>query len=100
MTIAKFRMISSVVLLLAGLVQYAQAESADTWSGCYAGLNAEYGWANMSARQSDNGFGIGSTTIKGSAFGGQLGCDRQAANWVWGAQLSRIKPWSTKSERI
>lgn len=85
-------MISGLLCLLAaGTVQYAHADSAKGWSGCYAGGNAGYGWADINGTDSGIDAAIGSATAKGGAFGGQLGCDRQTANWILGVQLSADK---------
>jgi len=82
-------MISSLLCLLAaGTVQQAHADSSEGWSGCYVGANAGYGWTHVGGVESGPGATIGSATAKGGALGGQLGCDIQTADWVFGAQLS------------
>lgn len=78
-------------LLAAGTVQQAHADAPEGWNGCYVGVNAGYGWAHISGIDTAIDAPIGSATASGGAFGGQLGCDRQAADWVWGAQLSAAK---------
>ncbi len=75
-------------LLAAGAARQAHAEAPAGWNGCYAGINAGYGWAHISGTDTAIAAPIGSATASGGAFGGQLGCDRQTADWVWGAQLS------------
>jgi outer membrane immunogenic protein len=81
-------MISGLVCMLAAVnAQHAQADPAG-WTGCHAGVNAGYGWSSISGTDTGINAAIGSATARGGALGGQLGCDRQAANWVWGAQIS------------
>jgi len=83
---------NTMVLALMGLfAASAQAASGDSWSGCYAGAHAGYGWADVGGRDSALGNNIGSTTATGWAVGGQLGCDRQTGDWVMGAQVSLSK---------
>ncbi len=75
-------------LAAAAAVSPALADSGGPWTGCYGGAHAGYGWADISGRDVAIDADIGSATAKGWALGGQLGCDRQRGNWVWGAQLS------------
>lgn len=86
--------------LMAVLVSPAQADSGEPWSGCYGGAHAGYGWADISGRALPFGNNIGSATAKGWAVGGQLGCDRQTGNWVWGAQASLDKADLTGSHQF
>lgn len=75
-------------LLVISAVPYAQAESAEEWTGCYAGINGGYGSAHVGGiEQSTNSF-IGSATVNGGTIGGQAGCDQQSGEWVYGVQLS------------
>jgi outer membrane immunogenic protein len=87
---------------MAGLVVVHTAEAADlprkapayvpvpvySWTGCYIGGNVGYGWGRT--QESDfltlPGFDIGSDTGTGVVGGGQIGCDYQTANWVFGVQ--------------
>jgi outer membrane immunogenic protein len=59
-----------------------------SWTGCYVGGNAGWGWG--SKESSDQVFSPGSfvgTHIQGGLAGGQLGCDYQfAPNWVVGIE--------------
>jgi outer membrane immunogenic protein len=98
MRISRSHVTSSLACLLAaGTVQYAQADSLENWNGCYAGVNAGYGRASISGIDSDISAAIGSATATGGAFGGQLGCDHQTANWVSGMQLTLDKTHLTGS---
>ena len=52
------------------------------WSGCYAGLNVGGAWANI-----DESCAVGGTLTAhpaGVAAGGQIGCDIQFDQWVFG----------------
>lgn len=83
------RILSGLLCLAAALP--ALAQSAPGWSGCFAGGQAGYGRANIKGWSDTNPPGqpsIGATTASGGALGGQAGCDLQAGNWVWGAQVS------------
>src|SRR6266508_44878 len=70
-----------------------------TWTGCYLGANAGYGWSrsdtattltsNFSAVAAQPIFNaIMSPTLhpKGGIAGGQIGCNYQAGNFVFGAE--------------
>lgn len=61
------------------------------WSGCYVGANVGYGWQKSKTVDADGsidpvGFNGGSDTGTGMVAGGQLGCDYQSSNWVFGVQ--------------
>jgi outer membrane immunogenic protein len=57
-----------------------------TWTGCYIGGNAGYGWANETYGASPEGE-LNNFNPGGAAVGGQFGCDYQFANkWVIGIQ--------------
>ena len=51
-----------------------------TWTGFYVGLNAGYGWADVSI---DNGPG---SDLNGFVGGGQIGYNWQSGNWVLGVE--------------
>lgn len=72
------------------LVLPAHADPARSWTGCYAGLNAAYAWANASATTDWNGSSsdIGSARLTGGAGGGQLGCDYQTGDLVVGGKVA------------
>jgi outer membrane immunogenic protein len=55
-----------------------------SWTGCYIGGNIGGGWANKSA--TDPRFNFGTHTADGVVGGGQIGCDYQAGQWVFGVQ--------------
>lgn len=83
-------MISALLCLLAtGAAQQAQA--AEDWNGCYAGVHAGYGSAHIGGTDILINNAIGSATSDGAEVGGQVGCDRQSENWVMGVQLSAGK---------
>jgi outer membrane immunogenic protein len=61
-----------------------------SWTGCYIGANAGGGsdresFTNVNPRLLPN-FDLGSEHAAGAMGGGQIGCDYQAGNWVFGAQ--------------
>ncbi|QOG23301.1 outer membrane protein [Bradyrhizobium sp. SEMIA] len=62
------------------------------WTGCYVGSNVGGGWAHTGYRVDDptqgafNGSSLGSNNGSGVVGGGQVGCDYQTGNWVFGAQ--------------
>jgi outer membrane immunogenic protein len=61
-----------------------------TWTGCYMGGNVGYGWSPT--KWSDPVFAVfvpgelASHTADGVVGGGQLGCDYQKDQWVFGVQ--------------
>ena len=74
---------------------------APTWTGFYAGFNTGWGWSNtnnndlvFSPTVPAGGLGIfapfvigsGSNNVAGPVFGGQLGYNYQAGNWVFGVE--------------
>lgn len=61
---------------------------AFSWTGCYIGANVGYGWGRNHVTDfiTVPGFDVGSETGTGVVGGGQIGCDYQTANWVFGAQ--------------
>jgi outer membrane immunogenic protein len=61
------------------------APVVSTWTGCYLGGNAGYGWAPKDWVFNTTPEGSGTAT--GGLAGGQIGCDYQfASNWVVGIQ--------------
>lgn len=55
-----------------------------TWSGCYAGLHGGYGWGDA-----DDVVPVGvprNLSPDGYFAGGQLGCNWQTQQWVWGVE--------------
>lgn len=80
-------------ILLAGVMVLASATAslaapqahapAWSWTGCYVGGNAGYGQTHQAwFDPQDEGSGTG----RGFVGGGQLGCDYQAGNFVFGVQ--------------
>lgn len=59
-----------------------------SWTGCYVGGNIGYGWGKHQVTDfiTAPGFDIGSDTGTGVVGGGQIGCNYQTSNWVFGAQ--------------
>jgi outer membrane immunogenic protein len=60
------------------------------WTGCYIGANVGAGsnretFTNVNPRRLPN-FDLGSEQATGAMGGGQIGCDYQVGNWVFGAQ--------------
>lgn len=97
----KFKVLPGLIgLLLAGAAQSVLAQAANDWSACHVGGHAGYGWADIEGWSETNPVdhpSIGSATAKGGALGAQFGCDRQTANWVWGAKVSLGKTDMTGS---
>jgi outer membrane immunogenic protein len=64
----------------------------DSWTGCHVGGNIGAGSARTSYRTNDptqgtfDGTSLGSNNGSGVIGGGQLGCDYQNGNWVFGGQ--------------
>ena len=75
------------------------------WSGCYVGGNIGGLWASKDfgaiqnyGYQSENGPGLGNgQTVDGSGvlIGGQVGCNYQVGQWVFGAQVD--EDWTNAS---
>jgi outer membrane immunogenic protein len=57
-----------------------------SWSGCYIGGNVGGGWANKHIIDVTDDLDQGSHTGSGIVGGGQIGCDYQVNNWVFGIQ--------------
>jgi outer membrane immunogenic protein len=56
-----------------------------TWTGCYVGVNAGYGWGQDHV--SSGGVNEGEPKFRGGLVGGQVGCDYQfAPQWVIGVE--------------
>lgn len=85
MKTSKFLALAS--LLAVGSTQVVAADQG-SWTGCYAGGNAGYGWSHFKMNRVDDGTKVGSTTANGAAYGAQVGCDMQRADWVFGGQVS------------
>jgi len=63
------------------------AARAANWTGCYIGANAGYGWANTNWQDPQlAGVDAGSSTATGGLVGGQIGCDYQTGQFVFGVQ--------------
>jgi outer membrane immunogenic protein len=59
-----------------------------SWTSCYIGGNVGPGWGRNQVNDFRTlpGFDVGSDTGTGVVGGGQIGCDYQTANWVFGVQ--------------
>jgi outer membrane immunogenic protein len=70
----------------------APAVATYNWTGCYWGLNVGYGWGKreidrFDGRDRDDPEGLNySFNGHGVVGGGQLGCNWQSSNWVWGLE--------------
>jgi outer membrane immunogenic protein len=89
--------VMSVPVLAADMpVKVKPLPPAWTWTGCYVGVNVGYGWANF--HKSDINrflFATGafasshpdfSFSDDGALGGGQIGCNWQYGQWVWGLE--------------
>jgi outer membrane immunogenic protein len=61
---------------------------AFSWTGCYVGANAGFGWAKTTGDgvPAVGAVAQGSHTADGAVGGGQTGCDYQTGAWVFGVQ--------------
>jgi outer membrane immunogenic protein len=64
-----------------------------TWTGCYVGANGGGLWSQKTFTNTNfvpgvigAGADFGSHTVSGGLGGGQVGCNYQVANWVFGIQ--------------
>src|SRR5689334_22382371 len=85
--------LASIAALIA-LAVPASAEAAPlTWSGCYLGANAGYGWGKEDWTFTINNLDAGNPNPDGWMGGGQTGCDYQfSPNWVAG--IAGMFDWS------
>jgi outer membrane immunogenic protein len=75
-------------------VQRAPLATMYNWSGCYAGLNAGGGWARTRFTNTVNTTDFGhllpgesfTYTYDGFVGGGQIGCNYQVSQWVFGVE--------------
>jgi outer membrane immunogenic protein len=71
---------------------YKAAPPILAWTGCYIGGNVGGGWAHTSYQINDprvapfDRADLGSNNGSAAVGGGQIGCDYQVGNWVFGAQ--------------
>jgi outer membrane immunogenic protein len=74
-----------------------KAVAADplSWAGCYLGGNLGYSWGTGSGTVDDTGGGSTSFKdhLKGGMAGGQLGCNQQTNNFVWGLETDFQASW-------
>jgi outer membrane immunogenic protein len=66
------------------------APASFTWTGCYIGAHAGYGWGNKDWSGYSNGFLTTNFNVDGGLGGGQLGCNYQfpSSNWIVGIEGS------------
>jgi outer membrane immunogenic protein len=61
-----------------------------SWTGCYAGIEAGYGWArdpnHNESPGANDGLLIGNVKAQGAVVGGTIGCNLQTNNWVVGIE--------------
>lgn len=57
-----------------------------TWTGCYVGGNVGYAWAGAKWSDPATGVEFASHNANGVVGGGQVGCDYQTGQWVFGIQ--------------
>jgi outer membrane immunogenic protein len=65
---------------------YKAAPAAFSWSGCYIGAAAGYGWGSTNHTFTDGFPALRGTDVNGGIIGGTLGCNAQTGNWVWGIE--------------
>jgi outer membrane immunogenic protein len=65
---------------------YKAAAPVASWTGCYVGANAGYGWSEQTFIAPLGGIVFNKFTSDGGAIGGQIGCDYQSGAWVVGVQ--------------
>src|SRR5262245_32942049 len=58
-----------------------------TWTGCYVGFNAGFGWSHEDWFDPFVSRDEGSHTRSGGMAGGQIGCDLQTGPFVVGVQF-------------
>jgi len=56
------------------------------WTGCYVGFNVGGGWSQATVSDPVTGTSLGTVSPGGFVGGGQLGCDYQAGQFVFGIQ--------------
>jgi outer membrane immunogenic protein len=61
------------------------------WNGCYIGAHAGGGWGDKDwtflPPNGAAGLDAGSHSVSGALAGGQIGCDIQSGQWVFGAEF-------------
>jgi outer membrane immunogenic protein len=67
---------------------YKAAPPVFSWTGCYIGANAGYGWGRATNVDLTSGTPtpIGEPHTSGALGGGQIGCDYQTGAWVFGVE--------------
>jgi outer membrane immunogenic protein len=66
-----------------------------SWSGCYGGVNAGWGWGNVKSEMFEGTVFVGSGKFgfDGGFVGAQLGCNVQSGAFVWGVEADIQKSW-------
>jgi outer membrane immunogenic protein len=62
------------------------AVAAFSWTGCYIGAHAGYGWGQKKWSFPETGFEFTSHDVDGPLVGGQIGCNLQQGQWVFGIE--------------
>jgi outer membrane immunogenic protein len=57
-----------------------------SWTGCYVGANGGGIFTHTEVTEVATGLSNGSVDFNGGVFGGQVGCNYQISNWVFGVQ--------------
>src|SRR5262252_1637472 len=69
-----------------------------SWTGCYWGGQIGYGWARARATATAGVFNGADKTaqynVSGELGGGEIGCNYQVGNWVWGVEVTEDQSFS------
>jgi len=69
-----------------------------SWTGCYWGGQIGYGWGRARATATAGVFNGADKTaqynVSGELGGGEIGCNYQVGNWVWGVEVDGS--WAAK----
>jgi outer membrane immunogenic protein len=66
---------------------YKAVDPGFSWTGCYVGVEAGYGWGSTDVNAATDGHAIlHGSHVDGGLGGGTLGCNWQTGAWVWGVE--------------